>query len=75
MKIKDFFEMAGGEMQVATYLGLNQTAVSMWKTRGVPMRYWEALKKKYKLSVDDLYGMTAGARDESRRLKKLNKSA
>lgn len=60
--VKELFEKAGGSVHVAAALNMNQWSVLRWQKIGVPIFYWEVLKKKYGVTAEELLQMTKEAR-------------
>ena len=62
--VDDLFKKAGGSVHVAAALNLNQWTVERWRQIGIPIFYWEVLKKKYGVTAEELLQMTKAARDK-----------
>lgn len=60
--VKDLFEKAGGSVHIASALNMNQWSIERWKKIGIPIFYWEVLKKKYGVTAEELLQMTKEAR-------------
>ena len=44
-KFEDLLEACGGSLNLAYKLGVRQGTVEGWRSRGVPLKYWEKINK------------------------------
>jgi hypothetical protein len=64
--VYDLFHKAGGSVQIAALLNLNQYTVDRWTRSGIPEKYFSAIIRKYGVTREDLTAVSAKA-------KRLNK--
>ena len=64
--VYDLFYRAGGSVQIAALLNLNQYTVDRWVRSGVPEKYWPTLVKKFGVSREELISVS----DKAKRLNK-----
>lgn len=64
--VYDLFYRAGGSVQIAALLNLNQYTVDRWARSGVPEKYWPQLVKKFGVSREELISVS----DKAKRLSK-----
>lgn len=60
--VQDLFTIAGGSVQIAALLKLNQYTVDRWHKTGVPQKYWEFLIKEFNVTPAELYVASKKAR-------------
>lgn len=60
--IDDFFNLAGGTIYLAAFLGLHQTTVITWAKSGIPTKYWNRLMEEYKVTAEQLFNISENAR-------------
>jgi DNA-binding transcriptional regulator YdaS (Cro superfamily) len=56
--IDELADSLGSQAELARRLGVDDTQVCKWKIRGIPARYWPAVRKvatgRIKLSIKDI---------------------
>lgn len=57
-KIKNLaqlFQYAGGTMNLAMALKLQQVTVIGWKVKGIPQKHWADILKKFPITIDTIF--------------------
>lgn len=59
--LKELFQKAGGSIQLAASLGLNQWTVERWLKVGIPIKYWDTVMKYTSLDASQIYELNKRA--------------
>lgn len=62
--VEDLFKHAGGAVQVAAFLELNQYTVDRWTKNGIPSKYYNALISRYDVELEDLHNISQKLRPQ-----------
>ena len=65
--VQDIIEEAGGDLALSHETKVTQFAIRMWRTRGIPERYWALLSRKTGLDVVEIAGASERARKRERK--------
>lgn len=55
--IQELFAHAGGSMNLALALKIQQTSVIAWKYRGIPPKLWKDIIDKFPIDLDTLHAI------------------
>jgi hypothetical protein len=66
--IQEFYEIAGGSINIALATKSHQFNVDRWVKIGIPVWYWAPLMEHFDVTVEELYRMTIRAKTENDKL-------